>query len=150
MKRNPQDPLSKALPVLSPEVTGLSVPKVVAAPAKAPKFINIIRIDPTKRTIAMRQLRCGKNAVPEVRKIVKARDLGHKRVSQMIVDGETVPIIVAVGLNLPDEAPTWRIRGSEDTAGIGMLFGQGPGGGMVDVPVDVEWAKKMVVWGDAA
>lgn len=150
VKRNPQDPLARStLPVLSEAVTG-PVPRVVQTPNTAPKEIKIIRVDPEKRTIAMRKMRCGKTAVSEVRRIVKAKDLGHKRISQMIVDGAEVPIIVAVGINLPDSAKEWRIRGSEFTAGIGILFGQGPGGGMVDVPVDVDWATKMIIWKEDA
>lgn len=149
MKRNPEDPLAKkSLPVLSEVVTG-PVPRVVDV-HKAPKFITILRIDPEKRTIAMRQMRCGKNAIPEVKRIVKAKDITARRISQVIVDGAEVPICIGVGIGLADEVKTWRVRGGEFTAGIGIMFGQGPGGGMISVPVDVEWAKKMIIWGDEA
>jgi hypothetical protein len=110
--------------------------------------ITIIRIDPNGRKIAAMLFKCGKNAVPEVRRVLRAVKVGHY---QAAVIGKPeaeggIPLMVAGGLDMPDEAPAWRLRGAQDTAGIGMLFGKGPNGGMIDVPVDVAWVEREIVW----
>ena len=110
--------------------------------------ITIIRIDPDKRTIARISFKCGRNAVHEVKRILRAKTVGHYELTRVVLSAEEAPLIVAAGLDVDKEQRGWRLKGGENTAGVGMLFGKGPGGGMVDVPVDVAWVERMIVWLD--
>lgn len=113
---------------------------------KAPTHIQIIRIDPYKRSIAKIKFKCGRNAVPEVKRILRAQTVGHQELQRVLLSGNEAPLIVAAGLDIEKTEPGWRLRGGEVTVGISMLFGKGAGGGMIDVPVDVEWVKRSIVW----
>lgn len=114
--------------------------------------ITIIRIDPDKRTFARIPFRCGKNAVPEVKRVLRAKTVGHYelcpigKIALKPGDPVSIPLMVAAGLDVEKDQRGWRLKGGSDTAGIGMLFGKGEGGGMVDCPVDVAWVEKMIVW----
>lgn len=132
--------------------------------------IIIIRIDPETRQIARMKARLGRDATGKVRQILRGAagaklgwrhilDIEDKRLMSTVPDmkraGRTItvdagptPLIMAGLLDASEELPTWRLRGTEDQAGIGILFGRGVGEGMVDVPVSVEWVKKRIVWGD--
>lgn len=110
-------------------------------------LITIIRIDPDNRTIARMTMRAGKNAVPEVRRILRAKTVGHYELADMAQgDAVSTPLMVAAGTEVSEDMRGWRLKGGVDTAGIGMLFGKGPGGGMVNVPVDPAWVERMIVW----
>jgi hypothetical protein len=130
--------------------------------------ITIIRIEPETQAIAKMRMRCGKNAVPEVRRILRAGraqnigshqliDVEEKRLvtkaqhPQFIgmtvdVDAGPTPLVAAGVLNADESIAKWHLKGCEEHAGIGLLFGKGIGGGMVDVPVDVAWVRARIVW----
>lgn len=104
--------------------------------------INIIRINPEKQSVAAMSMRCGKNAVPEIRRIVRAKEIGWRE----LIEVNGVVLVTSGGVNLGEDVPGWRILGGEDTAGISILFGKGPGGAMTHVPVDRAWVEKRVRW----
>lgn len=134
--------------------------------------IIIIRINPETRKIARMKARFGRDATANVRRILGGQpsaqlgwrhilDIEDKRRTSTVPDmkraGHTItidagptPLIMAGLLDASEDLPTWRLRGTEDQAGIGILFGRGVGEGMVDVPVSVEWVEKRIVWGSEA
>ncbi len=130
--------------------------------------LNLIRIDPAAHSVVLMKVRIGRNATREVARMLRAPAIDrigwrvlveiedkprmkpapdplNARRMIMVPDGPT-PLVAAGVLDLPDETPAWRLRGCESHAGIGLLFGQGGGGGMVDVPVDIEWVNKRILW----
>ncbi|MDC7810527.1 hypothetical protein [Sphingomonas koreensis] len=130
--------------------------------------ITIIRIDPDNQAIAKMRMRCGRNAVPEVRRILRAGraqkigshelvNIEEKRLFRkephpkligvsVDVDAGPTPLVAAGVLNADEAIAKWHLKGCEDHAGIGLLFGKGIGGGMVDVPVNVAWVRSRIVW----
>ena len=102
----------------------------------------MIRIDPKTQAIAKIRKKVGKDATKLVRDIVRAREI---QAHQLINIGDTA-LIVAAAVQVEEGTHAWRIRGCEDTAGIGLLFGKGPGGGMIDCPVDIDWVNRRIVW----
>lgn len=132
--------------------------------------ITIIRIDPVGRKVAKMLMKCGQNAVSEVRRILRAgrddkigwhklTDIEEVRLTRREphpelqgltreVDVGPTPLVAAGKLNTDEAVAKWHLRGCEEHAGIGILFGQGLGGGMVNVPVDVAWINARIVWTD--
>lgn len=109
------------------------------------KQVAIIRIDPYRRTIARILMESGRSAAignRAAKRILKATHVGFRKVMEL----EPVALAVAGRLDVTETMPGWRFAGSEDTAGISFLFGQGDGGGMTDVPVDVDWVRKRIIW----
>lgn len=111
-----------------------------------PQAVVVIKIDPEKRQIARLAI---KPSVAGVRQILGAADFGHKVLLDEI-NGEQ--LLVASRFNVDPEKPLkeWRIRGGDNTAGIGLLFGtfnrNAGGPGMWHSPVDVVWCERMIVW----
>jgi hypothetical protein len=134
--------------------------------------IIVIRIDPASRTVVKMKKRFGRDATSEVRRILRGKakaplgwrtllDIEEKRLKSTVpdmknpggkieIDAGPTPLIAAGLLDADEGLPTWRLRGTDDHAGIGLLFGRGNGGGMVDVPVSVEWIEKRILWGAEA
>lgn len=134
--------------------------------------IIVIRIDPASRTVVKMKKRFGRDATGEVRRILRGKaranlgwrtllDIDEKRLTSTVpdmknpgasieIDAGPTPLIAAGLLDADESLPTWRLRGTDDHAGIGLLFGQGKGGGMIDVPVSVEWIEKRILWGAEA
>lgn len=132
------------------------------------KTIVIIRIDPAARSVARMRMECGRDATREVRRVLRAKsgqgigwhrliDVEEKRLIKFIpdpadsmlkvkIDAGPTPLVAAGLFQLDPDLPGWRLRGCEGHAGIGILFGKGLGGGMVDVPVDVAWVERRIVW----
>lgn len=129
--------------------------------------ITIIRIDPATQAIARMRQKFGSNndrVVRDVQKLVRAKDIDLRQLQvieetrltktgfspvtreQVTEDKGGTPLIVAAGANKEENIVGWRLLGCEDTMGIGILFGQGIGGGMVDCPVDLEWVKRRLRW----
>lgn len=121
--------------------------------------LSLLRVDPVNRIVASIVFRAGKNATPEVRRVTRSKRVGwrellvvdHAPVRRLNAKGafemfEKTPLIVAGGLDVDEAMKGWRIRGGEDTAGIGLLFGQGEGGGMTDCPVDRAWLLDRIEW----
>jgi hypothetical protein len=101
--------------------------------------VRIIRVDPVHRKIA--QLLMKPSSLDAIR-VCRAAPVGYR---QLLVIDE-VPLMVAGGMDASPDNGGWRIGGSDNTAGISFLFGQGPGGGMVNVPVDQEWLEERIIW----
>lgn len=136
------------------------------------KSIIIIRIDPATCSIAKMKMPCGRDATRDVRRILRAAsgqaigwhvllDIEEKRLVSTVpdmkragaminVDAGPTPLVAAGLLEVWEDAPSWRLRGCVSHAGIGILFGRGIGGGMIDVPVDVSWVERRIVWGGDA
>jgi hypothetical protein len=129
--------------------------------------ITIIRIDPATQAVARMRQKFGSNnaqVVRDVQKLVKAKDIDlrqlqvieEKRLTktgfspttrkEVTEDLGGTPLVVAAGGGKEENVVGWRLLGCEDTMGIGILFGQGVGGGMVDCPVDLEWVKRRLRW----
>lgn len=106
----------------------------------------IIRIDPDRRTIAQMKPTFGKNATPTLTRLVRAKRLGSRAVHR--IDNRDVVVVAAIDV---DEAnKKWRLRGGEETAGIGVIFGRivGDNPGMIDSPVDAAWVRERIEWLD--
>lgn len=107
--------------------------------------IAIIRIDPFRKTVARLLMRVSdRHSVREASRICRAPRVGHHH----LLDVEGVPLMAAGGLDLDfdENMRGWRLKGSQSTAGYSFLFGRGPSGGMVPVPVDVDWVRQRIVW----
>ncbi|MBX9816162.1 MAG: hypothetical protein K2X76_15800 [Sphingomonas sp.] len=118
----------------------------------------LIRIDPVSRTIVPMKLRIGRDATRKMRQMLGAKT-GEQIGWHQLIDVEltsakdgkpeaSVPLIAAGLLDRDEGAPTWRLRGLAEHSGIGMLFGRGPGGGMVSVPVNKDWVEKRIIWSE--
>lgn len=113
-------------------------------PPKIHKWVWIIRIDPTSRAIAKIKLPAGRTPTDQhAKRVVKADKVGMREILQM--DGD-VKLCVFGGLDLDPPQDGFKFAGTDDTFGIGFLGGKGPGGGLVDVPVDVDWVKRRIQW----
>jgi hypothetical protein len=106
--------------------------------------IVILRVDPIRKTVASMKIRIGSNATNQVRRLCNANKVGWREL--LPVDG--VVLTVAGALEVDESMKGWRLRGGEDTAGIGVLFGHGPNHGMVDCPVTAEWIRSRISWLD--
>lgn len=109
------------------------------------KLIKIIRIDPARRTIAAITMRAGKSpavGTQEAKRIIGQKLVGFRELVAM----EPTKLMVAGRLDVTESMPGWRIPGTEDTAGVSFLFGKGEGGGMTDVPVNLDWLRKRIIW----
>jgi hypothetical protein len=122
------------------------------------KSIVIIRLDPLHQTITKLRKEFGRNAMPAVRQVLRAKtsdkigwhrliDIDEKRLFKPDgSDGGPTSLVAAGFLNVQREQRRWQFRGCDDHAGVGFLFGQGIGGGMVDCPVDLEWVNSRIQW----
>jgi hypothetical protein len=106
--------------------------------------LRVLRINPVTRVIAPMLIDVGHNAVPLIKRLVRAKEIGWREVMPIGPD----ILVVAGGLEMPEETPGWRLVGGEDTSGIGLLFGRGLGGAMWHVPVDKAWAESRIRWLD--
>jgi hypothetical protein len=105
--------------------------------------LTMLRIDPGTKTIATIQVRIGKNATAEVRRLCRAKKVGWREVISV---GDAV-LTVAGGVELDEATPGWRLPGGEDSAGICIVFGKGAhSGGMADCPVSADWLRERIIW----
>lgn len=106
--------------------------------------ISVLKIDPVKRKIAMIRI---KPSTSGVRSVLGMGTLRHHVVLDD-VNGERLIAGMRVGLERDDKTPEWRVRGCSNYAGVGILFGtrnrsmEFP----ADVPVDLAWAEREIVW----
>ncbi len=130
--------------------------------------VRVIRIDPKLQKFAFVQLKGTRESfVGAIRASLRCQTLGHRKLvtfddrrlmgtrvgeNGQIVSYDAGPeqLFACANANAGDNLPGWRLRGGEPTAGPSILFGQGIGGGMVDVPVDLEWLRQQLVWTDPA
>lgn len=108
------------------------------------KTYRIWRIDPAKKAIAPLMLDAGqRNFALTLQRMCRAGQLGHN----FVADVGDVRLCVASDAQAEEGQPGFRFRGTKPvTAGIGVLFGQGAGGGLVAAPVDREWIDRHLVW----
>lgn len=113
-------------------------------PPKINKWVWIIRIDPETRAIAKIKLPAGKTPTDvHAKRVCKAEKVGMREILRMT---EETTLCVFGGLDLEPPQASFRFAGTDDTMGISFLGGKGPGGGLVDVPVNVEWVRKRIEW----
>lgn len=132
------------------------------------KNITMIRIDPfTKNVAQIRKQIGGNNAAvirqirqlvkapgnPDLRKLLDIEEVrltmdGHdpKTREPIKIDHGPTPLLVAAPGATEDGSTGWRLLGCEDTHGIGLLFGQGVNGGIVNCPVSLDWVRQRVRW----
>lgn len=104
--------------------------------------IRVVRVDPSRKTIAAMMIRIGKNANPLLRKICRAEEIGWREI--MTVNGAV--ICAAAALEVEPAIGAWRFKGSDDTAGVSVLFTRGPGNGMLDFNESLDWVRARVEW----
>jgi hypothetical protein len=130
-----------------------------------PRQIRVIRVDPVKQHFTPMLIEGGRDLARPIQRAIRAQQLGWRELCRIeetrlmgvrdkadgrgteTFDAGPTPLIVAADAMAEMGTPGFRMRGqSESTAGISVLFGQGPGGGMIDCPVDVEWMNRHLVW----
>jgi hypothetical protein len=109
-----------------------------------PKAVTIIKIDPEKRKIARISI---KPSIQGVRAVIGAAQIGH-RVLLDDVDGEKLLVAARVSQDPDKPLPEWRLRGTDNTAGAGFLFGtlNRRMDGMWHCPVGLAWVEREIVW----
>lgn len=109
------------------------------------KSVRIIRVDPYRRTIAAIQLRAVRDATPHIRRILRTNNIGSREILKV----EDQPLMVVGGLDVDEAMQGWRLRGTDDTAGISIITGRDVNKGLViDAPVTVQWVKDRIQWLD--
>jgi hypothetical protein len=105
--------------------------------------VKILRIDPMRRTIAAMTLKPANDATPQVRRILRANIVAAREI--MTVD--FVPLMAICAADVDEAVAMWRLRGTEDNAGVGILVGRNPiNGKLVDVPATSAWARDRIQW----
>jgi hypothetical protein len=106
--------------------------------------VIIIKIDPEKRKIARMSI---KPSVAGVRAVIGTARIGH-RVILDDVNGEKLLVAARTEQDPAKPRPEWRLRGTDNTAGTGFLFGtlNRRMDGMWHCPVDVAWVEREIVW----
>jgi hypothetical protein len=62
---------------------------------------------------------------------------------------DDAPLMCIAGMDVDEAMQGWRLRGTEDTAGVGVLTGRNPETGiLIDVPVSREWLVARIQWLD--
>jgi hypothetical protein len=118
-------------------------------PKKRRDKIVVLRVNPFNRTIARMVIEM--STVPaagaaEVMRLCRANSIGSHPLDISVDDLE---LMAAGGTQLDPETVGWMLEHQlEDTAGIGLIFAKGPGGGMVSLPArcTVEWAMSLMIW----
>lgn len=108
------------------------------------KPVVVIKIDPYRRRIARIPIK------PTTRGVASVLGPGNKRHRVILNDVNGEKLVVGCRTNLdPDKPlPEWRIRGCDNFAGVGILFGSRDGSMdyMGHCPVDVAWVQRELVW----
>lgn len=126
--------------------------------------IAAIKIDPFRQHYTPILLK-GSNLVQPIQRLLKAKQLGwfelcridaihqigHRQradgLGMETYDGGPTPLMVAADASPEENHPGFRFRGiGQATAGHGLLFGRGLGGGMVNCPVDKDWLTRHLIW----
>lgn len=126
--------------------------------------VRAIKIDPFRKHFTPILLK-GNNLARPIQRVLKARQLGWMELCRIdaihqighrqradglgteTYDGGPTPLMIAAEASPEEDHVGFRFRGiGKATAGYGLLFGQGLGGGMVNCPVDTEWLERHLVW----
>lgn len=105
----------------------------------------IWRINPEKKAIAPLLLdQKKKNFAIDIQRFCRAAVLGHKIVCKI----NDVSLALAADAQADEGQPGFRFKGieGEPTAGIGVLFGVGEGGGLIASPANRAWIERHIVW----
>lgn len=116
-------------------------------------FVIVAKIIPLAQRIVPMRLH-GSNHAESIRRQIGCKQIGWKRLLNIQLEDEkggpiNIPLCVAADSAAPRDQPGFRLIGGETTAGISFLFGEGPGGGMVHCPVDLEWIQRHLRWATA-
>jgi hypothetical protein len=108
------------------------------------KAVIIIKVDPNKRTIARMPMI---PSIKGIRTLITTSKVGWRKLLED-VNGEILLCASKVDRDRGKADKEWRIRGGENTAGIGILFGtlDKKLDGMWHCPVDVAWVEARIVW----
>jgi hypothetical protein len=109
-----------------------------------PRAVIIYKIDPAKRLIARMPI------IPStkgVRSIIGCSQIGH-RVLMDAPNGEMLLVAARVEQPRDKPHPEWRLRGTDNTVGVGFLFGtlNRKLDAMWHCPVELDWIEREIVW----
>jgi hypothetical protein len=108
--------------------------------------ILIVKVDPARRTIVRMPI---KPSLRGVRKLLGTSQV-DARVLLDTVPGSDEMLLLGARVNVHRRHvfKEWRLRGHENTVGVGILFGtlNRKADGMCHCPVSVEWLEKRIVW----
>lgn len=113
-----------------------------------PVPIRIIKIDPERRLIVQMPM------VPSIRGVrqlinATATNIGWRK---LVEDVHGEHLLCASRTNVDEEKPLkeWRLRGGENTAGMGILFGtlNKKMDGMWHCPVTKSWVERNIIWAE--
>ncbi len=108
------------------------------------KAIRIIRIDPQRRTVAVMMVKAARDVTPELRRMIRSSDLTQRD----LLDVGGQPLMCIARRDVEEDMQGWRLRGTEDTAGIAVLTGHNAENVLIDVPVSRDWVLKRIEWLD--
>lgn len=108
------------------------------------KRILVLKVNPITRSIAEIRI---KPSTKGVRGVLGMGQLMH-RVILDVLNGEKLVVGLRVGLDPAGGTPEWRLRGTDNFAGVGILFGsrQGSMEFMGSSPADLAWARREIIW----
>jgi len=107
------------------------------------KNVRILRVDPERQTIATMHLKRANDATPQLRKLIRAKNLGSRQI-MTINDASLMSIAQS---DIDEGAPGWRLPGLDDTAGVTILSGMDKvTRNLISVPVDRDWLLKRIIW----
>jgi hypothetical protein len=112
--------------------------------------VRVIVVDPFTRTCIPRVM-TPSNSHRDLKALLKTASsrIGWRRLLED-VDGEILFVACRANTNPDKLIPEWRLRGGENTAGRGILFGSlnKESAGMWHVPASItpEWLEKRIIW----
>lgn len=112
-------------------------------PGPATKIV-VLKVNPITRSIVAIRI---KPSTSGVRGVLGMGTLRHLVVLDN-VNGEKLVAGLRVGLDPEGGMPEWRLRGTDNFAGVGILFGSRNRSVefMGNCPADIEWARREIIW----
>ena len=110
------------------------------------KAVRILRVDPVRRTVAAMVLKAKRDCTPQVRQIIRSP---RHAARQILIVPNAGTLHCIAGLDVDESMQGWRLRGADDTGGVGILTGRdGSDGLLIDVPVTRDWVLERIQWLD--
>jgi hypothetical protein len=126
-----------------------------------PKTVICIRVDPIRKSVTRIVV---KPSTAGMRRLLGASELSARVLLEDVGNGDGLAVGSRVNVNRDHPFKEWRLRGGENTVGIGILFGlplvrtekearetgkpigTRLAGGMWHCPVDIAWVQRRIVW----